>query len=404
MKTSTLALLLLAGLASNAQNLLTYTSADGMASDNCRDVSVSILGGVWIATQNGVSYFDGSTFTNHNTSSHPGLADNSITAIETLSNGSGEVWVGTDFGVSVFNGTSYTTYTTADGLGSNQIKRIKTGPSGEIWIGTVSGATKYENGVFTSYGTPDIPFGGVQDIDFDANGNVYLAGGLSGVTVYDGTNFTQVNSANGLISERTTSLHMDANGNRWVGTDEGITVLNSSDQFIENFTRPFVLPAPDTLNPVTDVAIAPDGMVWAAVYVNYLVTVGGVCYYDGTTWNQLEQSDGLAGPNVRRIDTDPNNGVWVTTSTGLTHIIGVSIGIDEIENEQSLDLYPNPATDQVTIVSKTREQLSIHNMQGQLVYSAPLSIGQNLLDLGHLHRGSYLARSASGKHTMLTLR
>ena len=357
---------LLLGTMAPAQTLVSYTDADGLPSSSCRDVVA--LGGdsVWIATAAGVAFFDGSSFTVHNTTTHPGLADNSINAIAVAADGS--IWAGTDFGVSVFDGSTYTTYTTADGLGSDQIRNIKQAPNGDVWIGTVQGATRYDGNVFTSFGQPEVPFGGVNHFAFDGNGDVWMAGGLSGIIIYDGNAFSYITQSDGLISPRINSIALGST-ERWIGTASGITVLDGSNNVLEQHTRLFQLPPPDTLNPVTDLVLDANGRVWAGVYVDYLVTEGGVSHYDGIMWDQLETSDGLAGPNVRRLSVSPENNIWVATSTGLTRIGDTNIGIEELPSRVGLQARPNPCSTHTNLIfSETLSsgaRIEVLDMQGR---------------------------------------
>ena len=81
----------------------------------------------------------------------------------------------------------------------------------------------------------------------------------------------------------------------------------------------YILPPPDTLNPVVEIDIGSNGNVWVAIYVGYLAE-GGVAYFDGNDWQDIHISDGLIGPNIRGIAIDIYNNVWVATSTGISKI------------------------------------------------------------------------------------
>jgi len=385
---------LLLGTMAPAQTLVSYTDADGLPSSSCRDVVA--LGGdsVWIATAAGVAFFDGSSFTVHNTTTHPGLADNSINAIAVAADGS--IWAGTDFGVSVFDGSTYTTYTTADGLGSDQIRNIKQAPNGDVWIGTVQGATRYDGNVFTSFGQPEVPFGGVNHFAFDGNGDVWMAGGLSGIIIYDGNAFSYITQSDGLISPRINSIALGST-ERWIGTASGITVLDGSNNVLEQHTRLFQLPPPDTLNPVTDLVLDANGRAWAGVYVDYLVTEGGVSHYDGIMWDQLETSDGLAGPNVRRLSVSPENNIWVATSTGLTVIRNVNISVPELTAQVQLRAFPNPLTTHSRLLfSETlssAHRIEVLDVYGRVHRSLQATGARELvLDREGLASGLYLVR------------
>lgn len=386
--------ILLMTLVAHAQSFTTYTTAEGLPSNNIRDVAIAPDGSVWFATQAGVAQFNGSSFTIHNTTSHPGLVDNGITAIAVASNG--DVWAGTDFGVSVFDGDSYTTYTTTDGLGENQIINIKQAPNGDIWLGTLNGVTSISNGIFTSFTLPEIPFGGVVHIAFDTNGDVWMSGGLGGVIVHDGTSFSYVTTTQGLVSNKIRSVAFGPGSKKWVGTAKGISVLDADDQHFEDHTTPFLLPPPDTLNPVTDVVVDPQGHVWAGIYVDYLVTEGGVSVYDGMSWTQFDMQDGLAGPNVRRLAIDQEGDVWVTTSSGVTEISDLNIGIAERQGSADFELYPNPATEQVNVVRMKSGSgtwvWELYDARMNMVSSGSLTSDRATVNMSRMAQGYYFMK------------
>ncbi|MBK8497506.1 MAG: hypothetical protein IPL52_01490 [Flavobacteriales bacterium] len=378
--------------AAQAQTFTNWHTSDGLPTDDLRDVAIAPDGNIWIATGNGVAMFDGTTFTTHNTTTHPGLASNDVMAVAVMSNG--DVWAGTDFGASRFDGSTYTTYTIADGLGDNEVRNIKQAPNGDIWFATINGATKYNGGTFTEYTTPNIPFGGALHTAFATNGDVWISGGLGGAIEFDGSTFAPYSTGAGLVSNRVRGIAIDGAGNKWVGTAEGISVLDASNVHTGNHTRPFIMAPPDTLNPITDVHVDDHGRIWAGIYVDYLVTVGGVSVYDGTVWTQFEESDGLAGPNVRRMAISSNDDVWVTTSTGLTRISDVNIGIAESE-ARSFSLFPNPAssTIEIALLEETANaRLEVRDAIGRVVLVERIAGMRAHVDVSALPVGFYHAR------------
>lgn len=392
MRTSTALTALAIASICSAQTFTTWHMADGLPSDDIRDVAVAPDGSIWLATGAGVAAFDGSTFTVHTMGTHPGLASNDTYAIEVTDDG--EVWVGTDFGVSVFNGTSYTTYTTANGISDNEIKNIKQAPNGDVWLATINGATRYSASSFTAFGSPSIPFGGATHVAFGSNGDVLLSGGLGGMIVYNGSTFTAVTTAGGLLSNRLRSIAVNGAQERWVGTSDGISVMDATNSHITDHEAFFELPPPDELNPVTDVLIDQAGRVWVAVYVDYLVTEGGISVYANNDWLQFEEGDGLAGPNVRRIAMDADGDIWVTTSTGLTRISNISIGIRE-RSTSTFELFPSPVSADVTVMLEapvSNALVEVRDASGRLVMQERAS-GQRLrFDASALQAGLYLMR------------
>lgn len=391
MRTTTTLLAALFVIAAHAQTITTWTTQDGLPSNDLRDVAIGPDGKVWIATSQGVAVFDGNSFTVHNTSSHPGLADNDTYAVEVVSNGT--AWVGTDFGLSFFDSGVYQTYTTANGLGGNEVKDVKVAPNGDVWIATSNGASRFIGGGFTAFGPPDIPFGGARHVAFSGT-DVLISSGLGGMIVYNGTGFTAVTTAQGLLSNRLRAIAVDGQQHRWVATDEGISLLNSANVHVADHAHVFLLPPPDELNPITDVDIDGQGRIWAGVYVDYLVTEGGVSWFNGVAWTQIETSDGLAGPNVRRLAIDQDDDVWVATSTGLSRISGVGIGMDELAELHAFQLYPNPANHQVVVQADgLRGQWAAwHDASGRLLGNALLASDRQAIDVSGLPDGLYVMR------------
>ena len=369
LKRITLSVCALFVLNANAQSFTNFTTADGLASDNVLCVDVDVSDNLWFGTQQGVSKFDGTTWTTYNVTSDPTIADNNIQAIFIDSNG--DTWIGTDFGISMFDGTNWISYTSADGLGNEQIKCIGQDATSKMWFGTSNGVSTLDGATWTNYGTADgIPFGGVNSITLHTNGEVWLGTGLSGVRVFDGTTFNPIQVTEGLISNKIRAIGIASNGKKYVGTTDGVTVLSAADEFSKNFTRVFTLPAPDTLNPIEDIKIDGNGLVWAGIYVDYLVTEGGVSVYNGHQWIQFDVNDGLAGPVVRSLAIDSNNDVWVATSTGVSKMSDTEfLSIESQKEEVSFNIYPNPTSDYITI------QFQDANMQNTIdIYDATMKL------------------------------
>ena len=391
-----LVLLLVTTTSLKAQTITNYKTADGLPSDNVLCLTADASNNMWFGTQNGVAKYDGTNWTIFNTTTDPQIPNNSITAI--ASAGGNNIWVGTDYGAAVYNGTFWTKYTTTEGLGSNRVNHIFEAKNGDIWFSDFKGATKYDGIIFTTFGTTDgLPFGGVQDIKEASNGNILMATGLGGLFVYDGVIFKSYKEPNGLISNSTSALALSQNGDIWIGTGDGISVFDSDYNPLENHTIMYVIPQPDTLNPVEDIKIDSRGNVWVGIYVDYLVTVGGVAMYDGSKWISYDETDGLAGPTIRKIALDKNNNVWVGTSTGVSKIESPYLSVNYVTNS-SIKVFPVPTKDILNITFSKKENasktLKIYNSSGQLVLSKDSSGDLNAsIDVSSLRKGVYYLHS-----------
>lgn len=331
-----------------AQTFTNYSTEEGLLNNNVLCVTVDAENKAWFGTQSGISVFDGSNWTNYQKDNYPGMADDNILSIYAAKNG--DLWIGTDFGASVYNGTDFTSYTTADGLGNDKVQCIAEDANGTIWFGTITGLSSFNGTDWTTYGTSEgLPFGGISSITLHSSGDLWLGTGLGGIAVFDGDAFSSITEDEGLVSDKVRAIAVDANDNKWVGTADGLSLLNGDNTLKTNYTRIFTLPEPDTLNPIEALAIGSDGVVWAGVYVDYLVTEGGVCAYNGTEWFQYEVEDGLAGPVIRGLAIDTDNNVWVATSTGVTQISDHSLSASSPIQASLFAMYPNPAQKQVNL-------------------------------------------------------
>lgn len=383
--------LLFTTLTLKSQTFTNYTTVDGLPNNNVLCLAQDTAGNMWFGTQNGIAKFDGvSTWTIFNKTTHSTLADNNITAIAVDSDNN--IWVGTDFGVSVYDGVNFTTYTTVNGLGNNRINHIAQAANGDIWFGDFSGATVYDGLTFTAYGTGDgLPFGGIKYVDFDSNGDVYMASGLGGVVQYNGLAFTIYNT--GLQSNNVRSITVDASDNKWVGTAKGISVLNSSNAVIDAHTIMLVLPPPDTLNPVVDIKINSQGDVWAGIYVDYLVTEGGVAVNSGgPSWTDYDVNDGLIGPVIRKITIDRADNVWVGTSSGISKIsFPTTIESPLYASKNTISIFPNPTSNRLNISSSlTVKEATILDLTGKEIKTLYDNI--EFINVEDLIKGVYILR------------
>lgn len=350
-----------------AQEYTHFSVSEGLINNSVNCITIDNNQNVWFGTNNGVSKFDGVNWESFTTDMTPDLVDNSITAICATS--TGDIWLGSDFGVSVFDGSSWLTYTEVDGLGDDRVSYISEDVNGVIWIAEKNGLSRFDGSSWITYGTEDgLPFGGLNYISFDSNNELWLANSIFGLIHFDGLNFTTYNTSSGLISNTVRAIAIDENDHKWVGTAQGISVLNAANELEESHTMMLLLPEPDTLNPVVDIALDSQGNVWAGVYVDYLVTVGGVTAWNGNVWTGFSYDSELIGPVIRALAIDANDAIWVATSTGVTRITNPQLSISQSESSIRLSVYPNPASSSFVVQSKnTIESYIIVDLFGKTI-------------------------------------
>ncbi len=389
----------------SAQSITNYTTADGLLDNFVECVAVDINDNIWFGTPVGVQMFDGSSWVTYNIANYPAMASDNIKVISAMSNG--DIWIGTNFGASRFDGVAWNTYTTSTiqsiPLISNQVKSIDEDPNtGIVWIGTNLGVTPLDlsgatNSLSIEY--PDLHWSGVNATSFDSNGDVWFSSPLGGITHYDGINYTTYDTANGLLSQYAKDLIVDTQDNKWIGTDRGMSILNSSNTSFINYIEMYSLPPPhDSINPVVDIVIDSWGNIWTSIYVDYLGE-GGLAMWDGNQWQDFHVSDGLAGPNVKGLAIDSEDNIWVATTTGVSKISSITSSISNVTSSL-FEVYPNPTSGKVHINTPSNDfnAIVVYNNFGSIVYYEALKHQQKMeIDFSCLTKGLYHINLHSNK-------
>jgi ligand-binding sensor domain-containing protein len=191
-------------------------------------IAVDSKGNKWFGTGGGgVSEFDGSNWTSYTTNS--GLVNNYVTAVAIDAHGN--KWFGTTGGISKFDGTHWTNYTTADGMAHNYVLAIAIDAQGIIWVAPAAaiayppyahlGVMEFDGKTWTVY-NPSADYDEIESIAIDAHGNKWF-GTDNGVFKFDGTNWEHFNSPNSsLKGAYYPAIGIDAQKNIWFGTMSGI--------------------------------------------------------------------------------------------------------------------------------------------------------------------------------------
>jgi len=107
--------------------------------DRIIDVTQDKNGNIWLATDHGVTKYDGNNFQSFTTTD--GLLDNSINTVVVDRNN--DVWCGTDYGANYYGGQVWRSITTSEGLAGGQILQIVNGKFGDTWFSSFGGVSHY---------------------------------------------------------------------------------------------------------------------------------------------------------------------------------------------------------------------------------------------------------------------
>ena len=112
--------------------------------------------------------------------------------------------------------------------------------------------------------------------------------------------------------------------------------------------------------------------------------------------NVIAASGGYSEGAVYSMSYTIGEAIVVTAQSGAHHItqgfqqsdIAV-VGIEELQPEIDITVYPNPANDFLNISSSENTKLTMYDMQGKLVRTMDITSSQTQIDVSDLSRGTY---------------
>ncbi|MDF1838288.1 MAG: two-component regulator propeller domain-containing protein [Planctomycetota bacterium] len=285
-------------------------------------------GNHWFGTVlEGLIRFDGEEFVNFTT--EDGLAGNLIRGIVQAKDGS--LWIGTNDGVSVYDGKSFTTLSdygdlpitrTFSQAGDHRdIWEVLQDRNGRWWIATLDGVFRFDGKAFSPFPMPAIAAKGAFEFTpkmvysiFEAkDGALWFGTDGAGAVRYDGGEWTRyTKKSHGLCSDRVCTILEDSRGDVWFGTSDGgvsrfdgktmTTHFRSATHSKHTGWGRFMAIHEDRL-----------GHVWFGASVQG----GGVYRFDGEEFRYFSVKDGLGTGGVPSIKEDRSGKLWFGTTSGV---------------------------------------------------------------------------------------
>jgi len=248
------------------------TEADGLVSNVITTLYTDSTGITWIGTTNGLSRYDGSTFTNY-TVAGGHLIDDWILCI--LRDRDNNLFVGTQKGLSFFNGTTWYVVTLFNNV---EVTSLVEATNGDVWVGTRSFgviqlfyAGGYQQHIDNTCG--ECTF--IESLFRNSDGKLWI-GSQGDLKIYDGS-FTSITTADGLASPWVSSMTGDRWGNVWLGTFSELELTRFSHAGFEKIP----LVRYSVFNWIRAMAEDKNGQLWLAA------DQGGLLYYDGLVMRQV---------------------------------------------------------------------------------------------------------------------
>jgi ligand-binding sensor domain-containing protein len=263
-----------------------------------------------------------------------------------LRDANGFMWIGTQAGLVRYDGHRMVVY--ADGIGGESglkgmfMKCLAEDRKGNLWVSTQEGGVQRfdpKNNTFEMV-LPSSRFGKVATLHHDASGRVWMGTetGDQGLLCYDPHSDSVVRQYGaGGILPYIKQLHSDKQGRLWVGCDAGLALINPElpdDKAIQVFGPLWPgehrLPSPY----VKSIAEGPDGRIWVG-------SDGGVTPFDplkrvfGAVFqHNPNDPESLINDRVKAIHFDREGLLWVGTDRG--------VSILDTQTGKCINLEPNP--------------------------------------------------------------
>jgi signal transduction histidine kinase/ligand-binding sensor domain-containing protein/DNA-binding response OmpR family regulator len=328
-----------------------YTTANGLPGNAIYDLHFAPDGMVWLATQAGVSRFDGFTFTN--LTERDGLINNLVYCIHAEAGGA--LWFGTEKGVSRFEpatGRFQNFPGGTNGLSAGSVFDMEATPDGMLWLRTREGLSRFDGqsfqeirrvprismpptffkdkplavdrqgrvwtvtdfaGLWRVEGTNAVEVAEVsRDAEQDVlqlapDGRLWFWDSLSGdgrMARYDGQRIERLAVAESAIDVNVTAIHTTPEGIMWLGdTTGGVTRFDPVRFTFTRFGRSKDAPSSE----VSKIRSGPDGALWFA-------TLGGLYRYEEQTFVTYGKADGLPNDNTSKSAVTTDGTVWMTVS------------------------------------------------------------------------------------------
>jgi signal transduction histidine kinase/DNA-binding response OmpR family regulator/ligand-binding sensor domain-containing protein len=293
-----------------------YSTANGLPSARVWDLHFTPDGVLWLATQNGVSRFDGLNFTKW--SKREGLIDNRVFCIHAEK--SGLLWFGTEEGVSRFDpvtGQFRNFPSGTNGLTAGRVFDIEATPDGILWLRTREGLSRFDGQSF--HAVPGIPRLWLADTGWtktkalavDRQGRVWTVTEGDDLWRIEGTNVVRLTPTEGLATHNQDALEVAPDGVLWFQDNtpsfHGVTRYDG-----ERFET---LSTQDTGYgwTVTAIDAAPGGVLW------FGGISGSVTRYDlhARSFVHFGRDSGAPSAFVIKIRTGPDGTLWFATANGL---------------------------------------------------------------------------------------
>lgn len=287
---------------SQEYNFKTFSTEQGLVQIKVNDILQDRKGYIWIATDGGLSRFDGKNFTNY--TAKDGLVNNKCTKL--FVDSKDRIWIGHLYGVSLMVGKHIQAFSSSSGTNLREVQSFAENREG-IWIGGVKGLVKFNDKTSTPIPIPPKYGNQVTSLAIDSFDRLWIGlNATGGLLIYQKGQLRQVTSKD--LSIPVSSLSpiqclLPVAGSMWIFTSDGI-YKHEKDELIQVKYSGTYLGAEKAV-------LKKDGSVWMA-------TPNGLAQLKSNILQYFTQSNGLPYSAVSTVMTDREENLWIGGGQGIS--------------------------------------------------------------------------------------
>lgn len=279
-----------------------YTPADGLPGARVAAIACRGDKGVWLGTDGGLAQLKVPRFTAYG--KRDGLANDWVSGI--VQDAEGSAWVASTTGLTRFKDGAFRIFTTREGLPDNYVRDLARGADGFPLVQTRRGLARWRHDRFVPVdGAADVPLARVTTLMQDRGGTLWfglLREGL--LRIRDGQT-ARLTTREGLVDDAVLSLFEDRDGRIWVGTLNGVTVIDRGQ--MRSWSARDGLPA----NHVKVFYQDASGTIWIGTHG------GGLTRFKNGAFATISARQGLFNDYIFQILDDGDGNLWMNCNAGI---------------------------------------------------------------------------------------